>query len=261
MFEEFIEIARQITGTRVKKLAERFNDEHIGTDHLLLALLEAKDVVVTAVLVNRGFSPDKIKDELKAVMIMHPDACNLDPKLTPRSVKVLEFAISEAAKMGSHVGPEHLLLGIMLEREGVAAQVLSASGLTVDGVRDEIMAIFENRYRSGRELAEKAKEEVILPSVNILMYMTTKINWYEARRSINNVVKKLNLTGARTTLVTAASTSCDDGHTIPYLVVRGTDWEKIHLVAEELGHLNFLIEVEQITKIIEVKQPKHPTGS
>lgn len=255
MYEKFIEIARRIVSTEAKRIARRLNHEHVDVTHLLLALLETEDVLVKTILVNCGSnSPNWIKDELRAIMVARHASFNMEPKLTPKSVKVLEHAISEAEKMEVNVGLEHILLGIILEGESEAAKVLSDSGLTANNVRDEIMAIFKTHYRSKGELKKKVEGKNTPPTtINILMYMTTKMNWYEIRRSINNVVKKLNLTGARTTLVMAASTSCDDGHTIPYLVVRGTDWEKIHLVAEELEHLNFLIEVEQITKIIGVQ--------
>jgi ATP-dependent Clp protease ATP-binding subunit ClpC len=125
----------------------RLHHEYVGTEHILLALLREDAGVATAVLDALHARSDQIVAMIEdAVKAGHPGRRpGPDLPYTSRAKKVLELAMSEARAMHhSYVGTEHLLLGLIAEQRGIAAQVLGQAGVTLERARAETMAILGN---------------------------------------------------------------------------------------------------------------------
>jgi ATP-dependent Clp protease ATP-binding subunit ClpC len=121
--------------------AQRFNHEYIGTEHILLGLVKEGSGVAANVLKNLDIDLRKIRLEVEKIVQSGPDMVTMG-KLpqTPRAKKVIEYSIEEARNLGhNYVGTEHLLLGLLREQEGVAAQVLMNLGLKLEDVREEVL--------------------------------------------------------------------------------------------------------------------------
>jgi len=121
--------------------AQRFNHEYIGTEHILLGLVKEGSGVGANVLKNLGVDLHKVRIEVEKLVKAGPDMVTMG-KLpqTPRAKKVIEYSIDEARNLNhNYVGTEHLLLGLLREHEGVAAQVLMNLSLKLEEVRDEVL--------------------------------------------------------------------------------------------------------------------------
>jgi ATP-dependent Clp protease ATP-binding subunit ClpC len=140
MFERFTERARKVMALANQE-AQRFNHEYIGTEHVLLGLVKEGSGVGANVLKNLGVDLHKVRMEVEKLVKTGPDMVTMG-KLpqTPRAKKVIEYAIEEARNLShNYVGTEHLLLGLLREHEGVAAQVLMNLDLKLDEVREEVL--------------------------------------------------------------------------------------------------------------------------
>ncbi|MBA3657521.1 MAG: hypothetical protein H0W69_09250 [Gemmatimonadaceae bacterium] len=119
--------------------------EYIGTEHILLAFLREKEGVATTVLRNLNVDRDALRDGIMRIVEPSrvPYSIDKERPFTSRAQKVLELAISEAQELGqTSLGPEHLLIGLIAEEKGIAAQVLLNAGLNADAVRAQILEIW-----------------------------------------------------------------------------------------------------------------------
>ena len=142
MFERFTERARKVMALANQE-AQRFNHEYIGTEHILLGLIKEGSGVGANVLRNLGVDLPKVRMEIEKLVKPGPDMVTMG-KLpqTPRAKKVVEYAIEEARNLShNYVGTEHLLLGLLREHDGVAAQVLMNLGLKLEEVRAEVLTL------------------------------------------------------------------------------------------------------------------------
>ncbi len=140
MFERFTERARKVMALANQE-AQRFNHEYIGTEHILLGLVKEGTGVGANVLKNLGVELHKVRMEVEKLVKAGPDMVTMG-KLpqTPRAKKVIEYSIEEARNLNhNYVGTEHILLGLLREHDGVAAQVLMNLGLKLEEVRDEVL--------------------------------------------------------------------------------------------------------------------------
>jgi ATP-dependent Clp protease ATP-binding subunit ClpC len=131
--------------------AQRFNHEYIGTEHILLGLVKEGSGVAANVLKNLDIDLRKIRLEVEKIVQSGPDMVTMG-KLpqTPRAKKVIEYSIEEARNLNhNYVGTEHLLLGLLREQEGVAAQVLMNLGLKLEDVREEVLNLLGHNMDSG----------------------------------------------------------------------------------------------------------------
>ena len=134
--------------------AQRFNHEYIGTEHILLGLVKEGSGVGANVLKNLDVDLRKVRVEVEKLVKSGPEMVTMG-KLpqTPRAKKVIEYAIEEARNLNhNYVGTEHLLLGLLREHDGVAAQVLMNLGLKLEEVREEVL----NLLGAGVEGEEEA---------------------------------------------------------------------------------------------------------
>jgi ATP-dependent Clp protease ATP-binding subunit ClpA len=145
MYSRFTDRARMAM-TLANEEANRFNHDYIGTEHILLGLIRGSEGVASNVLKNLDVNLGKVRSEVQKIIVPGPgkETSRLNkPPQTPRAKRVIEFAIEEARGLRhNYVGTEHLLLGLLREEEGVAAQVLNNLGLSLNAVRDEILMLF-----------------------------------------------------------------------------------------------------------------------
>src|SRR5947199_1481119 len=156
MFERFTDRARKVMALANQE-AQRFNHEYIGTEHILLGLVKEGSGVGASVLKNLEVDLRKVRLEVEKLVKSGPDMVTMG-KLpqTPRAKKVIEYAIEEARNLNhNYVGTEHLLLGLLREHDGVAAQVLMNLNLKLEEVREEVL----NLLGAGVETEEPAQEK------------------------------------------------------------------------------------------------------
>ncbi len=144
MFDKFTNRAKQVIKL-AKKEAQRLNHNYLGTEHLLLGLLKLGQGVAVNVLRNLGLDFDSVRQEVERLVGYGPEIQVYgDPALTGRVKKVFEYANEEAANLGhNYVGTEHLLLGLLRQTDGVAAQVLENLNTDLSEVRKEVLKELE----------------------------------------------------------------------------------------------------------------------
>jgi ATP-dependent Clp protease ATP-binding subunit ClpC len=124
--------------------AQRLHHEYVGTEHILLGLIREGEGVAAAVLQNLNVDLDEIQQKIEETVKKGKAAQGAGPDLpyTSRAKKVLELAMSEARELNhSYVGTEHLLLGLLREEKGIAAQVLTDAGVNLDAARAETLRL------------------------------------------------------------------------------------------------------------------------
>ncbi len=159
MYERFTDRARKVMQLANQE-AQRFNHEYIGTEHVLLGLIKEGSGVAANVLKNLDVDLRKIRLEVEKLVQSGPDMVTMG-KLpqTPRAKKVIEYSMEEARNLNhNYVGTEHILLGLLREQEGVAAQVLMNLGLKLEEVREEVLNLLGHGLEGG-EAGERGGAE------------------------------------------------------------------------------------------------------
>jgi ATP-dependent Clp protease ATP-binding subunit ClpC len=154
MFDRFTDRAKKVMNL-ARQEAQRFNHEYLGTEHILLGLVQEGSGVAANVLKNMGVDLNKIRVEVEKIVKTgpaHPPMGQLP--FTPRAKKVLELSMEEAQNLGhNYIGTEHLLLGLIKENEGIAAQVLMNLSIKLEDVREEVLDFL------GADNSEEEEEE------------------------------------------------------------------------------------------------------
>jgi ATP-dependent Clp protease ATP-binding subunit ClpC len=154
MYERFTDRARKVMQLANQE-AQRFNHEYIGTEHILLGLVKEGSGVAANVLKNLDIDLRKIRLEVEKIVQTGPGGEQVVMgKLphTPRAKKVIEYSVEEARNLNhNYVGTEHLLLGLLREQEGVAAQVLMNLGLKLEDVREEVLNLLGHNMPDSTE--------------------------------------------------------------------------------------------------------------
>ncbi len=143
MFEKFTDRARKVINL-ARQEAERLGHEFIGTEHILLGLVKEGSGVAANVLENLDVDLEKIRMEIEKYVSSSGETVHSSSSLpfTPKAKKVLELAMEEARNLEhNYIGTEHLLLGLLREQEGMAAQVLVNLGVKLEDVRAEVMEL------------------------------------------------------------------------------------------------------------------------
>ncbi|AMV35051.1 Negative regulator of genetic competence ClpC/MecB [Pirellula sp. SH-Sr6A] len=164
MYERFTDRARKVMQLANQE-AQRFNHEYIGTEHILLGLVKEGSGVAANVLKNLDVDLRKIRLEVEKLVQSGPEMVTIG-KLpqTPRAKKVIEYSMEEARNLNhNYVGTEHILLGLLREQEGVAAQVLMNLGMKLDDVREEVLNLLGHGMESA-EVGERGGREGNNPS-------------------------------------------------------------------------------------------------
>jgi len=138
MFERFTERARKVMALANEE-ARRFGHDRIGTEHIFLALLKEGSGKAATILKDNGVDIEAMLAEIEQLFKLkgRPEpAAEVERPETPHAVKVIEYAIEEAIALNhDYIGTEHILLGLLRENEGIAAQVLTNLGVKLDDVR------------------------------------------------------------------------------------------------------------------------------
>src|SRR5512145_3306002 len=152
MYERFTDRARKVMQLANQE-AQRFNHEYIGTEHILLGLVKEGSGVAANVLKNLDIDLRKIRLEVEKIVQHGPGGEQVVMGRlphTPRAKKVIDYSVEEARNLNhNYVGTEHLLLGLLREQEGVAAQVLMNLGLKLEDVREEVLNLLGHNMESG----------------------------------------------------------------------------------------------------------------
>src|SRR6185295_18583623 len=154
MFDRFTDRAKKVMNL-ARQEAQRFNHEYLGTEHILLGLVQEGSGVAANVLKNMNIELAKIRGEVEKIVKTGPSMVTMGQlPFTPRAKKVLELSMEEAANLGhNYIGTEHLLLGLIKENEGIAAQVLMNLGVKLEDVREEVLDFL------GADREEEEEEE------------------------------------------------------------------------------------------------------
>ena len=140
-FERFTERAKKVL-TLAQEEAERSHHSYIGTEHLLLGLLREGEGLAAKVLNNLGVEINKVRSTIESVLGRNERIIIQQIIPTSRVKKVIEISFEEARRMGNnYVGTEHLLLGLLREEKGIAAQVLNSLGVTLEEARAETLKV------------------------------------------------------------------------------------------------------------------------
>ena len=164
MYERFTDRARKVMQLANQE-AQRFNHEYIGTEHILLGLVKEGSGVAANVLKNLDVDLRKIRLEVEKIVQSGPDMVTMG-KLpqTPRAKKVIEYSMEEARNLNhNYVGTEHILLGLLREQEGVAAQVLMNLGLKLEDVREEVLNLLGHNFQKPHVPATSAPGAAAVP--------------------------------------------------------------------------------------------------
>ena len=141
MFERFTDRARRVL-VLAQEEARLLNHSFIGTEHILLGLIHEGEGVAAKALESMGISLEAVREKVEETIGMAGSAPSGSPPFTPRAKKVLELSLREALQLGhSYIGTEHMLLGLVREGEGVAAQVLVSLGVDLGRVRAQVIQL------------------------------------------------------------------------------------------------------------------------
>lgn len=174
MYERFTDRARHVM-RHANTEAGRLNHEYIGTEHILLGLIKEDFGVAAHVLKNLGFDLLKIRLQVEKFVHVGTDVITPSNSKLPqnlRAKRVIEYAVEEAQRLNhNYVGTEHLLLGLLREPEGIAAQVLINMGLTLVNIREEVLNLVGQPTMSLQEennLLKKALASIALILIRVL---------------------------------------------------------------------------------------------
>ncbi|HUP86106.1 MAG TPA: Clp protease N-terminal domain-containing protein [Acidimicrobiales bacterium] len=142
MFERFTDRARRVL-VLAQDEAKAMEHDFLGTEHLLLGMVKEGEGVAAKALTELGVDHEGLRAKVLALIpVGEPGAASGAPPFTPRSKHVLELSLREALDMNhNYIGTEHLLLGLIRDGEGVAAQVLVAAGLSPSAVRAKVVSM------------------------------------------------------------------------------------------------------------------------
>ncbi|MGH9123387.1 MAG: Clp protease N-terminal domain-containing protein, partial [Acidimicrobiales bacterium] len=150
MFERFTDRARRVL-VLAQEEARLLNHNFIGTEHILLGLIHEGEGVAAKALESLGISLEAVREKVEETIGPAGSSTAGSPPFTPRAKKVLELSLREALQLGhNYIGTEHMLLGLVREGEGVAAQVLVNLGADLSRVRQQVIQLLSG-YNNPKE--------------------------------------------------------------------------------------------------------------
>ncbi|HEY0559330.1 MAG TPA: ATP-dependent Clp protease ATP-binding subunit [Frankiaceae bacterium] len=168
MFERFTDRARRVV-VLAQEEARMLNHNYIGTEHILLGLIHEGEGVAAKALESLGISLEGVRSQVEEIIGQGQQAPNGHIPFTPRAKKVLELSLREALQLGhNYIGTEHILLGLIREGEGVAAQVLVKLGADLNRVRQQVIQLLSG-YQGKNEPATAGGPAEGTPSTSLVL--------------------------------------------------------------------------------------------
>jgi ATP-dependent Clp protease ATP-binding subunit ClpC len=167
MFERFTDRARRVV-VLAQEEARMLNHNYIGTEHILLGLIHEGEGVAAKALESLGISLEAVRQQVEEIIGQGQQAPSGHIPFTPRAKKVLELSLREALQLGhNYIGTEHILLGLIREGEGVAAQVLVKLGADLNRVRQQVIQLLSG-YQ-GKEPQQAGGPAEGTPSTSLVL--------------------------------------------------------------------------------------------
>ncbi len=167
MFERFTDRARRVV-VLAQEEARMLNHNYIGTEHILLGLIHEGEGVAAKALESLGISLEAVRAQVEEIIGQGQQAPSGHIPFTPRAKKVLELSLREALQLGhNYIGTEHILLGLIREGEGVAAQVLVKLGADLNRVRQQVIQLLSG-YQ-GKEAVTQGGPAEGTPSTSLVL--------------------------------------------------------------------------------------------
>jgi len=167
MFERFTDRARRVV-VLAQEEARMLNHNYIGTEHILLGLIHEGEGVAAKALESMGISLEGVRTQVEEIIGQGQQAPSGHIPFTPRAKKVLELSLREALQLGhNYIGTEHILLGLIREGEGVAAQVLVKLGADLNRVRQQVIQLLSG-YQGKETVASNGPAEGT-PSTSLVL--------------------------------------------------------------------------------------------
>ncbi|CAB4538936.1 MAG: AAA domain-containing protein [Actinobacteria bacterium] len=167
MFERFTDRARRVV-VLAQEEARMLNHNYIGTEHILLGLIHEGEGVAAKSLESLGISLEAVRSQVEEIIGQGQQAPSGHIPFTPRAKKVLELSLREALQLGhNYIGTEHILLGLIREGDGVAAQVLVKLGADLNRVRQQVIQLLSG-YQ-GKEPAASGGPAEGTPSTSLVL--------------------------------------------------------------------------------------------
>ena len=190
MFERFTDRARRVV-VLAQEEARMLNHNYIGTEHILLGLIHEGEGVAARVLESMGISLDAMRQAVEGVIGRgtQPVSESAHIPFTPRAKKVLELSLRESLQLGvNYIGPEHILLALIREGRGVAAQVLTGAGVDLKRAGQEVIEMLpEPSEQDAPSFSASASSAYAAPAgndlVNRLTSFAARLNAIERRLS------------------------------------------------------------------------------
>ena len=165
MFERFTDRARRVV-VLAQEEARMLSHNYVGTEHILLGLIHEGEGVAAKALESLGISLEAVRQQVEEIIGRGQQAPSGHIPFTPRAKKVLELSLREALQLGhNYIGTEHILLGLLREGEGVAAQVLVRLGADLNRVRQQVIQLLEERQGELERSrpGQQRREEAVMP--------------------------------------------------------------------------------------------------
>ncbi|CAB4893975.1 MAG: AAA domain-containing protein [Actinobacteria bacterium] len=158
MFERFTDRARRVV-VLAQEEAKMLNHNYIGTEHILLGLIHEGEGVAAKALESLNISLESVREQVQEIIGQGQQQPTGHIPFTPRAKKVLELSLREALQLGhNYIGTEHILLGLIREGEGVAAQVLVKLGADLNRVRQQVIQLLSG-FQGKEQVSAGVKEE------------------------------------------------------------------------------------------------------
>lgn len=179
MFERMTDRARQVV-VRAQEEARSLNHAYIGTEHILLGLLRESETIGCQALIQHGMALDMTREKIREIIGEGAESPIGHIPFTPRAKKILELSLRESRQLNhNYIGPEHFLLGMVREGQGVAAQVLAQNGITLGPLRETILELLktnpEQRVAPSRTWSRQASSPICLHPPDHLRYGAIEI--------------------------------------------------------------------------------------
>ena len=168
MFERFTDRARRVV-VLAQEEARMLNHNYIGTEHILLGLIHEGEGVAAKALESLGISLEAVRQQVEEIIGQGQQAPSGHIPFTPRAKKVLELSLREALQLGhNYIGTEHILLGLIREGDGVAAQVLVKLGADLNRVRQQVIQLLHG-YQGKEPTSAASGSTEAAPSTSLVL--------------------------------------------------------------------------------------------